>query len=813
MTVRRVTSIAALCVSLLGPLLGLTCTAPGPAPGSAPRVSQVSAEVLLAAHTGIASGDTLWSALAARIRRNADDALKIHVRSVLDKGDTAASGEKRDFLSPAPLWWPDPEQPDGLPYLWNREGRINPEYYERGDQKAFDEMARAVEHLALAYYLTEEEAYALRAATLLRAWFLDPRTGMSPHLNHAWFERGRNTGTPFGVMSLEQLPFLLDAVGMIEGSGAWAAEDRRLMNTWVEEYLRWLTTSTMGTDAARIWNRFGTAYDAQAASCALFLSREDLARRILEQSKQERIDRLIRRDGRQPYALEREITFFNSVSSVGYFFQLATMAKGLGIELWNYTAPGGGSIRRALEFVAPYADTARTWPYILEVRRGLLRPVLQQAAWAYDDGVFRHLLDLLPTDEVFSSPVFELYPHYYDLEQDTLSTQVMVLDERIVAAGGHHSDRPSAVALLREVAEEALQVAPVSVMQKTMTPPSGSKHDFFSVGGYYWPDSTKPDGLPWIYRDGKVYPDYGSTGDTERLRTMVRTVPVLALAYTVTGEERYAEHATRMLRHWFLDAATRMNPNLRYAHGQPGVTEGSYYGIIQIGSMPLVMDATGMLGPSAAWTEEDQRGMVAWSAAFLEWMLYDIDAPEAGRVWNNHGTNYDLVAVRFALMAGRRGLARAMLERVKTERIDRQIRGDGRLPYELERNRAWTYTVVTVDKFVQLATMGSRLGVDLWNYRTPEGGGIRAAIDYLALYADSLAVWPYADLDFQRYGRTPLARLRSILQRAALAYSSPRYGERAAALPVDSALLRESDLPYLFYPFAPSQEALELALE
>jgi len=268
-----------------------------------------------------------------------------------------------------------------------------------------------------------------------------------------------------------------------------------------------------------------------------------------------------------------------------------------------------------------------------------------------------------------------------------------------------------------------------------------------------------------------------------------------------------------MVRSWFLDPATRMNPNLRYAHGQPGVTEGSYYGIIQLGAMPMVMDAVCMLEPSASWTDDDQQGMVAWSAAFLDWMLHDPAAPEAGRVWNNHGTNYDLVAVRFALMAGRRGLARELLDEVKHERIDRQIRGDGRLPYELERNRAWTYTTVTVDKFVQLATMGNRLGVDLWNYTTPEGGGIRAAIDYLARYADSTAVWPYADLDFERHGRRPLARLRSILQRAALAYAQPRYGELAAKLPVDMELLRENDFPYLFYPYAPSGEALESAAQ
>jgi hypothetical protein len=224
-------------------------------------IRQALPEVVTAAREGIAAGDSAYRALAVAVRAQADKALTTPARSVMDKEDMPASGDRHDFLSPAPLWWPDPEQPDGLPYVWNREGRINPEYYERGDQQAFDEMAHAVQHLALAFALTGEERYASHARTLLRTWFLDEHTSMNPNLNHAWYERGRNTGTPYGIMSLEQLPFLLDAVRMIERSELWSPNDRRGMQHWVASYLTWLTTSAMGRDAARIWNRFGTLHD------------------------------------------------------------------------------------------------------------------------------------------------------------------------------------------------------------------------------------------------------------------------------------------------------------------------------------------------------------------------------------------------------------------------------------------------------------------------------------------------------------------------------------------------------------------------
>jgi hypothetical protein len=47
----------------------------------------------------------------------------------------------------------------------------------------FVSYALAVSDLALAYYYTENEAYLARAATLTRAFFIEPGTRMNPHLS------------------------------------------------------------------------------------------------------------------------------------------------------------------------------------------------------------------------------------------------------------------------------------------------------------------------------------------------------------------------------------------------------------------------------------------------------------------------------------------------------------------------------------------------------------------------------------------------------------------------------------------------------
>ena len=111
---------------------------------------------------------------------------------------------------------------------------------------------------------------------------------------------------------------------------------------------------------------------------------------------------------------------------------------------------------------------------------------------------------------------------------------------------------PAFKQLLKE-ADKALQFGPVSVMEKKHTPPSGDKHDYMSLAPYYWPDPTKPDGLPYIRKDGQTNPEVKEYKDKEYQPQLCTDVQTLALAYYFSGEKVYAQHAAKLLRVWFLD--------------------------------------------------------------------------------------------------------------------------------------------------------------------------------------------------------------------------------------------------------------------
>ena len=174
--------------------------------------------------------------------------------------------------------------------------------------------------------------------------------------------------------------------------------------------------------------------------------------------------------------------------------------------------------------------------------------------------------------------------------------------------------------LLLKDADKALEFGPVSVMEKTNNPPSGNKHDYMSLAPYYWPDPSKPDGLPYIRKDGQTNPEVKEYKDKEYLPKLCESVHALSLAYYFSGEKVYAEHAAKLIRVWFLDTATRMNPNLNFGQAMKGTNTGRGAGMIDTRHLVKVVDAIGLLQTSKYWTQQDQQGMKEWFTAFLDCM-------------------------------------------------------------------------------------------------------------------------------------------------------------------------------------------------
>jgi hypothetical protein len=305
-------------------------------------------------------------------------------------------------------------------------------------------------------------------------------------------------------------------------------------------------------------------------------------------------------------------------------------------------------------------------------------------------------------------------------------------------------------------ARKALKVVVASIVSKQATPPSGDKHDYMSQAPYFWRNPSTASGFPYVRRDGERNPEIKQFPDAELLNKMINTVERLSLGYFVTGKDLYAARAGEILRMWFIDPRTKMNPNLEFAQAIPGSNTGRGFGIIESRGLTRVVDSVGMLHGASSWSKSDQAGVELWFSKYLEWMTQSKSGKDERSSKNNHGTYYDLQLASFALFARNRELAKATLEAVKLKRIAVQIEPDGRQPLELERTRSWDYSVMNLDGLVSLAQLGD-LGVDLWTFRTADGRSIRKAIEYLAPFALDTKQWPFkqiAPMQLERFFET-----------------------------------------------------------
>jgi len=403
-------------------------------------------------------------------------------------------------------------------------------------------------------------------------------------------------------------------------------------------------------------------------------------------------------------------------------------------------------------------------------------------------GLFEPHMDVTEENAATSLPMAPSLPRASEVGPSwrrTLPSFLLLNEYRLLNLSGNRSDE------LQQQAEDILEKGCIySVTTNDRLPPSGNKHDYYSTGPYWWPNPDTADGLPYINIDGKFNPERDIVSDRDPLLGMIHDVQAMALAYATSGDRRFSDWGSKLLRIWFLDEETLMRPNLNHAQAIPGRNDGRGRGIIDTHSFVELVDAMLILQNSSSMSPEESSSLNEWFREYTEWLLHSKNGLNEQAAVNNHGTAYDMQVAALLWFTGQEQRLKEYLEQVSLPRLAAQIEPDGSQPHELARTRTWSYCTENLEHFFKLALIARKVDLDLFNYRAKSGSGLKRALDYLLPYVCDPEGWAHPQKTAWQNGF-----IHGVLSIAAGVYSEDAY---SASL---QCLGEENDLhPFLLYP-------------
>jgi hypothetical protein len=285
-----------------------------------------------------------------------------------------------------------------------------------------------------------------------------------------------------------------------------------------------------------------------------------------------------------------------------------------------------------------------------------------------------------------------------------------------------------------------------------------------------------------VRRDGESNPD----NFVEHRRALIRLsveMPALTAAWRLTGEARYVEHARRHLRAWFVDSATRMNADLRYAQAIRGVTTGRGTGIIDTIHLVEVARAIDVLRRGGALKEAEFQPIRAWFADYVRWMTTHPNGIEERDATNNHATCWVMQVAAFASLIGDRQSLDMCRTRFKDVLLPTQMAADGSFPLELERTKPYGYSLFNLDAMATTAQLLSTSSDNLWTFQLADGRGMRRAVAYMAPFIADKQIWKRPK-DVQYFDEWPMRHPALLF--GGLALGEPRYVDLWKTLKADS---------------------------
>ncbi|WP_397364576.1 alginate lyase family protein [Olleya sp. R77988] len=296
-------------------------------------------------------------------------------------------------------------------------------------------------------------------------------------------------------------------------------------------------------------------------------------------------------------------------------------------------------------------------------------------------------------------------------------------------------------------ADKLLDSEMFSVVNKTGMPPSKDKHDYISIGPYWWPNPNTDDGLPYIRKDGEINPEARNNyTDFVENKNFISAIKDLKNAYYLNNNLNYGKRALELINVWFLNPETMMNPHLNYGQSIPGKNDGRCFGIIEFDGLIEVIKFLELAKDRNLLNKKTEVGMFNWLSEYANWLQNSKLGMEESTRKNNHGTHYDVQLLSILVYLNKTEEVENYLSTTTKARIFSQIMPDGSQPLELKRTKSFSYSVMNLHGFLELARLGQKVGVNLWGMESKDGRSIKKGYEYMLPYIMNEKEWQYKQI-------------------------------------------------------------------
>lgn len=285
-----------------------------------------------------------------------------------------------------------------------------------------------------------------------------------------------------------------------------------------------------------------------------------------------------------------------------------------------------------------------------------------------------------------------------------------------------------------------MELKPPAITDYIATNGAGGPHDFFSQADYEWPNPTNKSGFPYVGRDGQTNPN-NFEHHRMAMRHMKDAVAALAAAYALTGDNKYVPKASELLRVFFLDEKTKMNPSLNYAQAELGKSPGNAIGVIDTLHLAELPVAIRFLEKSPKFDPAVDAGVKKWFAEYINWMTTSTNGIREMNAKNNHSIAYFVQLASFARFVGDEKNLKLCRERFKEVLLPRQMTNDGSFPLELKRTKPYGYSIFQADNVSILCTLLSTLNEDLWKFQLLDGNTPLKSTEFIYPYLADKSKW------------------------------------------------------------------------